>query len=156
IWSNAFDVTGVPGHWRSIPYGHPLRGQKYRVVDGRGRDCPDFVAGELWIGGAGVARGYRGDPERTARQFVHHAGERWYRTGDLGRYWPDGILEFLGRVDQQVKIRGHRIELGEIEAALEASPQVARAAATRLGTTRIGAAVVAEEPGVAAADLRAF
>lgn len=156
IWSNAFDVTEVPGHWRSIPYGHPLRGQKYRVVDGRGRDCPDFVAGELWIGGAGVARGYRGDPERTARQFVHHAGERWYRTGDLGRYWPDGILEFLGRVDQQVKIRGHRIELGEIEAAITAYPGILRAAATRLGTTRIGAAVVAEEPGVAPADLRVF
>ena len=87
---------------------------------------------------------------------MHHAGERWYRTGDLGRYWPDGILEFLGRVDQQVKIRGHRIELGEIEAAITAYPGILRAAATRLGTTRIGAAVVAEEPGVAPADLRVF
>jgi amino acid adenylation domain-containing protein len=156
IWSNACDVTEVPGHWRSIPYGHPLRGQRYRVADGRGRDCPDFVPGELWIGGAGVARGYRGEPERTARQFVHHAGERWYRTGDLGRYWPDGTLEFLGRADDQVKIRGHRIELGEIEAALTAHQGVRRAAATRLGSTRIGAAVVAEDPGVAPEDLRMF
>jgi amino acid adenylation domain-containing protein len=156
IWSNAFDVTAVPGHWRSIPYGQPLRGQRYRVVDGRGRDCPDFVPGELWIGGAGVALGYRGDPERTARQFVHHAGERWYRTGDLGRYWPDGILEFLGRADDQVKIRGHRIELGEIEAALATHQGIRRAAATRLGTTRIGAAVVADDPGLSPADLRAF
>lgn len=156
IWSNALDVTEVPEDWRSVPYGRPLRGQRYRVVDGRGRDCPDYVPGELWIGGAGVARGYRGDPERTARQFVEHAGERWYRTGDLGRYWPDGTLEFLGRSDDQVKIRGHRIELGEIEAALNAHQAVRRAAAARLGTNRIGAAVVAEADGVSPADLRAF
>lgn len=147
IWSNVFDVAGeVPAHWRSIPYGKPLRGQRYRVADGRGRDCPDFVPGELWIGGAGVARGYRGDPDRTARQFVTHDGDRWYRTGDLGRYWPDGTIEFLGRADDQVKIRGHRIELGEIEAVLAAHPGVRRAAATRLGATRIGAAVVAPQP----------
>jgi amino acid adenylation domain-containing protein len=133
IWSNAFDVTEVPDHWRSIPYGTPLRGQRYRVVDGRGRDRPDFVPGELWIGGAGVALGYRGDPERSARQFVHHAGERWYRTGDLGRYWPDGTLEFLGRADDQVKIRGHRIELGEIEAALGAHPAVRRSGGHAIG-----------------------
>jgi amino acid adenylation domain-containing protein len=156
IWSNAFEVVEVPGHWRSIPYGRPLRGQRYRVVDGKGRDCPDFVPGELWIGGAGVARGYRSDPERTARQFVHHAGERWYRTGDVGRYWPDGTLEFIGRADDQVKIRGHRIELGEIEAALTTHQRVRRAAVTRLGATRIGGAVVTEDPGIALADLRAF
>lgn len=156
IWSNAFDVTEVPAHWRSVPYGRSLRGQRYRVVDGRGRDCPDFVPGELWIGGAGVARGYRGDPGRTARQFVEHAGERWYRTGDFGRYWPDGTLEFLGRSDDQVKIRGHRIELGEIEAALNTHEMVRRAAAAQLGANRIGAAVVAEDGGVSPADLRTF
>ncbi|HEY0465009.1 MAG TPA: amino acid adenylation domain-containing protein, partial [Polyangiaceae bacterium] len=114
IWSNACEVDTVPSHWRSVPYGLPLRNQCYRVVDDRGRDCPDWVSGELWIGGLGVAAGYRGDPEQTAAKFVEHAGRRWYRTGDLGRYWPDGTLEFLGRLDQQVKIRGHRIELGEI------------------------------------------
>ncbi|MGW6498932.1 amino acid adenylation domain-containing protein [Nonomuraea angiospora] len=136
IWSNAWEVDRVPAHWTSIPYGLPLRNQRYRVVDGRGRDCPDWVAGELWIGGAGVAVGYRGDPETTAAKFVEHEGERWYRTGDLGRYWPDGTLEFLGRADHQVKIRGHRIELGEIEAALEASSQVARAVAVAVGDRR--------------------
>jgi amino acid adenylation domain-containing protein len=156
IWSNAFDVTEVPEHWSSIPYGTPLRGQRYRVVNSRGGDCPDYVPGELWIGGAGVAQGYRGDPERTARQFVQHAGGRWYRTGDLGRYWPDGTLEFLGRADDQVKIRGHRIELGEIEAVLNAHPVIRRAAATRLGTNQMGAAFVADDPGVAPADLRVF
>jgi acyl-coenzyme A synthetase/AMP-(fatty) acid ligase/acyl carrier protein len=159
IWSNAFPVARVDPAWRSVPYGFPLRNQCYRVVDGRGRDCPDWVPGELWIGGVGVARGYRGDPQRTKRRFVQHEGRPWYRTGDLGRYWTDGTLEFLGRADLQVKIRGHRIELGEIEAALEAHPDVARAAVTALGgpSRRLAAAVVAR--GTASLDpaaLRAF
>ncbi len=72
------------------------------------------MVGELWIGGASLARGYRNDPELSARRFVHDAQGRWYRTGDRGRYWGDGTLEFLGRVDQQVKVRGQRIELGEV------------------------------------------
>ncbi len=142
IWSNAFEcgVAGaaVAGHWRSLPYGFPLRNQWFRVVDPRGRDCPDLVVGELWIGGAGVARGYRGDPGRTAEKFVEDRGGRWYRTGDTGRYWPDGTLEFLGRVDHQVKIRGHRIELGEIEAALLAHPQVTAAAAVAFDPSETG------------------
>lgn len=132
IWSNAFPVTGVPAHWTSIPYGFPLRNQAYRVVDAQGRDCPDWVPGELWIGGAGVATGYRSDPDQTRSRFVDATdrscapehGTRWYRTGDLGRYWPDGTLEFLGRLDHQVKIRGHRIEIGEIEAAIAAHPAI--------------------------------
>ncbi|MEV5693231.1 amino acid adenylation domain-containing protein [Micromonospora globbae] len=149
VWSNAFEVGEVPAHWRSIPYGFPLPNQRYRVVDGRGRDCPDWVVGELWIGGAGVAAGYRGDAERTAQRFVEHDGSRWYRTGDLGRYWPDGTLEFLGRADFQVKIRGHRIELGEVEAALTDCPGVKEAVAVAVGgaTRRLAAAIVAE-PGV--------
>lgn len=144
IWSNAFEVAEVAPEWRSIPYGHPLRNQSYRVVDARGRDCPDWVVGELWIGGSGVADGYRGDPETSARQFVHAGGQRWYRTGDLGRYWSGGTLEFLGRVDQQVKIRGHRIELGEIEAALERHPLIADAIAVAIGqkSKRLAAAIV--------------
>ncbi|CCH18637.1 non-ribosomal peptide synthetase [Micromonospora lupini] len=149
IWSNAFEVREVPPHWRSIPYGFPLPNQRYRVVDGRGRDCPDWVVGELWIGGAGVAAGYRGDPERTAQRFVTHDGMRWYRTGDLGRYWPDGTLEFLGRADFQVKIRGHRIELGEVEAALTDCPGVREAVVVAVGTsTRRLAAAVVPEAGV--------
>ncbi|GLY32372.1 non-ribosomal peptide synthetase [Kineosporia sp. NBRC 101731] len=127
IWSNAYDVAQVPQHWTSIPYGFALSGQRYRVVDPGGRDAPDGVAGELWIGGRGVARGYLGDPSRTAQRFVDVDGERWYRTGDLGRFWADGTLEFLGRTDHQVKINGHRLELGEVEAALENLPSVARA-----------------------------
>ncbi|MBY8605925.1 amino acid adenylation domain-containing protein [Burkholderia arboris] len=124
IWSNVQTVRDVPAHWRSIPYGRPLPGQAYRVVDADGRDVPDYVPGELLIGGDSLARGYRNDPELTAQRFVQHASGRWYRTGDRGRYWPDGTLEFLGREDRQVKVRGHRIELGEIEAALAAHPQI--------------------------------
>ncbi|MFI5798197.1 amino acid adenylation domain-containing protein [Streptomyces sp. NPDC051677] len=144
IWSNAYEVDEVPDGWRSIPYGKPLRNQKFRVVDGRGRDCPDWVPGELWIGGAGVALGYRGDPELTATRFPRQDGERWYRTGDLGRYWPDGNLEFLGRLDHQVKINGFRVELGEIEACLQAHPTVAQAVAVPFteGRRELVAAVV--------------
>ncbi|HEY0640001.1 MAG TPA: amino acid adenylation domain-containing protein, partial [Pseudonocardiaceae bacterium] len=141
IWSNYHEVTEVPSHWRSIPYGRPLRNQRFRVVDVEGRDRPDWVTGELWIGGAGVAQGYRADPDTTAAKFVEHDGGRWYRTGDLGRYWPDGTLEFLGRTDHQVKLRGHRVELGEVEAALHAHPGVTHAVAAVAGD-HLAAAVV--------------
>ncbi|MCX5384762.1 non-ribosomal peptide synthetase [Streptomyces sp. NBC_00083] len=133
IWSNYHVVEGLLEGWPSIPYGAPLRNQRYRVADAHARDCPDWVPGELWIGGAGVAAGYRGDPARTAERFVTYAGERWYRTGDLGRYRPGAVIEFLGRADHQVKVGGHRIELGEIEAALGSAPTVARAVALTVG-----------------------
>nr|WP_246494670.1 AMP-binding protein [Brenneria izadpanahii] len=133
IWSNVYEVDDVPADWRSIPYGYPLARQKYRVADARGRDCPDWVPGELWIGGEGVALGYFNDPERTAQQFVTWGGERWYRTGDMGCYWPDGRLEFLGRRDKQVKVGGYRIELGEIEAALLKVEGVKNAVALAVG-----------------------
>jgi len=143
IWSNLCEVpTPVPAHWRSVPYGKPLANQRFRVVDVQGRDCPDWVPGELWIGGAGVAQGYRGDLQRTADAFVPHAGLRWYRTGDLGRYWPDGTLEFLGRRDHQIKLRGHRIELGEIEAALLTQQGVRQAIALVAGQPSVLAAVL--------------
>ncbi len=123
----------VPAWWRSVPYGTPLDGVRLRVVDHLGRDAPDHVPGELWIGGAGVAHGYRGDPERTADRFVEHAGRRWYRTGDMARYLPDGTVEFLGRRDDQVKINGFRVELGEVEAAATALDGVERAVAVLVG-----------------------
>jgi acyl carrier protein len=88
-------------------------------------DCPALVPGELLIGGEGVTRGYFDRPELTAERFVTDAhGARWYRTGDLVRRHADGAIEFLGRIDHQVKIRGHRIELGEIETALAQQPGV--------------------------------
>jgi amino acid adenylation domain-containing protein len=133
VWSNAFEVLDQSPDWPSIPYGFPLGNQHHRVVDQQGRDRPDWVPGELWIGGVGVARGYRGDPDTTASRFVEHAGQRWYRTGDLVRYRPGGILEILGRLDHQVKVQGNRIELGEVEAALRDCQQVARAAVVAAG-----------------------
>ena len=110
------------------------------VVNERGQDCPDWVTGEIEIAGAGLARGYWGDPARTAERFVQNpvTGERRYRTGDLGRFRPYGNtggstpIEFLGREDFQVKVQGHRIELGEIEAALAAHPDVAQAVVAAL------------------------
>lgn len=138
IWSNHFEVRQAMPGWRSIPYGVPLANQAYRVVDALGRDCPDWVTGELWIGGTGVARGYRHAPQLNAERFV----DGWYRTGDLGRYHPEGLLEFLGRADSQVKVRGHRIELGEIEAALARHPCVNSAVAL-VADHRLMAAVTA-------------
>ncbi|WP_331739077.1 amino acid adenylation domain-containing protein (plasmid) [Streptomyces sp. NBC_00727] len=162
IWSNAHEVTAVDPAWVSVPYGRPLGNQRFRVVDPHGRDRPDFVPGELWIGGSGVALGYRGDPDRTAASFVTAGGERWYRTGDLGRYHPSGALEFLGRRDHQVKVRGHRIELGEIETGLRELPGVAGAVAwvdVSAGVHRLAAVATPErgaEPAAAGKLLAAL
>jgi mycobactin phenyloxazoline synthetase len=150
IHSTVCEIDDVPEGWLNVPYGTPLHNVRCRVVDVQGRDCPDWVAGELWMGGAGVALGYRGDPERTADRFVEHDGLRWYRTGDMARYRPDGTVEFLGRRDDQVKIRGLRIELGEVEAALQAHPDVERAVAVVLrdGAPRLAAGVVTSDPSI--------
>jgi pyochelin synthetase len=131
IWSIFHPIEQVPADWRSIPYGKPLSNQSFHVLDQAFRPCPDWTVGELYIGGVGVALGYLGDPAKTAERFIEYpvSGQRLYRTGDFGRYLPDGSIEFLGREDRQVKIRGHRIELAEIEAALQAHPEIAAAAA---------------------------
>nr|WP_084528318.1 non-ribosomal peptide synthetase [Nocardia crassostreae] len=153
----------VPREWTAVPYGTPLRNVRCRVVGPSGHDCPDWVSGELWIGGDGVAAGYRGDAERTADRFVTYEGVNWYRTGDLARYLPDGGLEFLGRADHQVKIRGYRVELGEVESALRALPGVRHAIAAVIGSaapklTAVvvpvdGVTLVVDELLAAAADL---
>ncbi|MFI6350425.1 amino acid adenylation domain-containing protein [Streptomyces sp. NPDC050560] len=131
IWSNYHHCRGSYADRRSVPYGLPLANQRFHVLDAELNDRPVWVPGELFIEGEGLAEGYLGDPTTTAERFVNHprGGQRLYRTGDLGRYLPGGELEFLGRADTQVKIRGHRIELGEIEAALHEHPAVAAAAA---------------------------
>ncbi|WP_031074637.1 non-ribosomal peptide synthetase [Streptomyces sp. NRRL WC-3742] len=129
IWSIAHPYRGLEPGLRSIPYGRPLANQGFRVLDAALRDRPVWTPGELYITGEGLAQGYLGDPDTTARHFLTHpaGGQRLYRTGDFGRYLPGGEIEFLGREDTQVKLRGHRIELGEIEAALLAHPAVAAA-----------------------------
>ncbi|MFC3890654.1 amino acid adenylation domain-containing protein [Lentzea rhizosphaerae] len=129
VWSIFHAIEEVDPARVSIPYGKPLRNQAFMVVNELDEHCPVWVPGELLIGGAGVAQGYWRDEERTARSFT----DGWYRTGDLGRYWPDGVIEFLGREDFQVKIGGYRIELGEIEHALLDHPQVAQAVVTAAG-----------------------
>ncbi|RJO78886.1 amino acid adenylation domain-containing protein [Nocardia panacis] len=143
IHNTICEVAAVPEHWATVPFGVPLRNVRCRVVNSAGRDCPDWVPGEFWVGGANVAAGYRNDPERTAERFVAHDDIRWYRTGDMARYWPDGTIEFLGRADHQVQIRGYRVELGEVESALRTAPGVRHAVAAVVdkGAPKLVAAV---------------
>lgn len=145
IWSILYPVGDVDPHWRSVPYGKPLLNQTFHVLRPDLTPAPDFVAGELFIGGIGVAQGYWRQPELTAARFITHprSGERLYRTGDLGRMLPDGNIEFLGRADFQVKIRGFRIELGEIEAALRDDPRVKTAVVVAAGDSDASRELVA-------------
>jgi amino acid adenylation domain-containing protein/non-ribosomal peptide synthase protein (TIGR01720 family) len=162
IWSIFHEVERVDPAWTSIPYGRPLANQTFHVLDERLEPRPVWVPGDLWIGGAGLARGYFRDAEKTGASFVVHprTGERLYRTGDRGRCLPDGDIEFLGREDLQVKIRGHRIELAEIEAALLQHPAVESCAAGAVGERgdRRLLAWAVPRPGreLAAADLERF
>ncbi|MFB4285730.1 amino acid adenylation domain-containing protein [Nonomuraea sp. MTCD27] len=115
------------------PIGRPITGQRAYVLDPSGRRVPPGLTGELYLGGLGVARGYAGAPGLTAERFLPdpftpRAGERMYRTGDLVRLRPNGVLDYLGRVDDQFKLRGIRVEPAEIEAALTAHPDVPAAA----------------------------
>jgi len=146
---NEVDAAGpVPP---PVPIGAPIPNTRVWLLDAHGRPVPRGVPGELYVGGAGVARGYLDRPELTAERFVPDAlsgvdGARLYRTGDLARALPDGRIEFLGRIDDQVKVRGYRIELGEIEDAIAAAPGVREAVVVArpdaAGDTRLVAYVV--------------
>src|SRR6185503_8593682 len=113
----------------SVPIGRPIANAQVYVLDARLRPVPVGIAGELYVGGAGVSQGYMRRAALTAERFVPDPfgsgrGARLYKTGDLGRHRHDGVIEFLGRLDRQVKVRGFRIELGEVEATLQSHPQV--------------------------------
>jgi thioesterase domain-containing protein len=128
IWSSVERVSAGEG---AVPIGKPIDNTPIYVLDPHGERVPLGVPGEIFIGGAGVARGYLKRPELTDQRFLRDpfagGGARMYRTGDAGRLRPDGSLDYVGRLDDQVKIRGHRIELGEIEAVLREHPAVGAA-----------------------------
>ncbi|WP_261562009.1 non-ribosomal peptide synthetase, partial [Frankia tisae] len=132
LWNIWHRVVPGDADGPSVPYGRPIPGARYHLLNEAGRQCPPLVVGEMCCTGVGLARGYWNDEARTAAAFTTHprTGERMYRTGDLDRYRPDGVLEFVGRRDQQVKIRGHRVEPAEVEAALAAHPGLRAAVVT--------------------------
>ncbi len=155
VWDICYPIAAIDPGWKSIPYGQPMVNTRYYVLKDNLESCPVWVTGELCIAGAGLARGYWRGPLKTESSFITHpqTGERLYRSGDTGRYLPDGNIEILGRKDFQVKIRGQRIELGEIESVLRQHPQVVAALATvfetREGIKQLVAYVVPRGESVA-------
>ena len=150
----------------TVPIGRPIANMRVHLLDSHGEPVPIGAAGEMFIGGAGVGRGYLNRPEATATSFIpdpfaERPGQLMYRTGDLARYLPDGNIEYLGRRDDQVKVRGVRIELGEVEAALGKHPDVRENAVVAgkddRGNTRLVAhSSLRESPRRRPTELRRF
>jgi amino acid adenylation domain-containing protein len=158
VWSSFHLVTSADG---AVPIGKPIANTQIHVTDDKLRPLPLGAVGELFIAGEGVTLGYLNRPELTTERFLGAPGGepgRWYRTGDLGRWRADGVLECLGRIDHQVKVRGYRIELGEIEATLSRHASVERAlVVTREdepGDVRIVAYVIPRAGTIDALELR--
>ncbi|MFF7725845.1 amino acid adenylation domain-containing protein [Streptomyces sp. NPDC008001] len=140
VWSNDFPVREADPEWPSIPYGHPMDNARYYVLSDDLTPCAVGEPGELYIAGACVAAGYINDPQLTAERFMPDpwsaTGERMYRTGDQAKWTAAGWVEFLGRLDSQVKVRGFRIELGEVEQCAGRVPGIAEAVAVTAGEPR--------------------
>ncbi|HEY9061411.1 MAG TPA: amino acid adenylation domain-containing protein, partial [Pseudobacteroides sp.] len=150
IWSIYYPINDIKNEWKSIPYGIPLANQEFYVLNYEMECCPVGVQGELFIGGVGLAKGYMNDEEKTKNAFmVHPQYGNLYKTGDYGVMHKEGYIEFLGRKDHQVKIRGHRIELGEIESSLLRHESVRNAVVVDLkdknGKKYLCAYIVSEE-----------
>ncbi|MEO6053890.1 MAG: non-ribosomal peptide synthetase, partial [Chthoniobacterales bacterium] len=149
-------------HFPFVPLGHTIPNVQLAVVDDSLQSLPQGETGELVIGGAGLGLGYLNDEDRTAEKFIQNPlpgtldGEKTYRTGDRVRLLPEGILEFLGRVDHQVKIRGFRVELPEIEAALSAHPSIREAAVVLSNTELLAFYVPIDHAEGRFEDFRAF
>ena len=129
-FATTYEITAVPDGTKHIPIGRPIAQTRIYILDAQFEPVPVGAAGEIYIGGAGVALGYLNRPELTQERFIPSpfvAGELVYKSGDMGRWRPDGVIEYLGRNDYQVKIRGYRIELGEIETLLGKHAQVREA-----------------------------
>ncbi|CUS36977.1 putative Multi-domain non-ribosomal peptide synthetase [Candidatus Nitrospira nitrosa] len=149
----------------TVPIGRPIDNAEAYILDERLDQLPVGIPGELYLGGAGLARGYLGRPDLTAQRFVPHPfasqpGSRLYKTGDLARILPDGTVEFLGRTDFQIKLRGYRIELGEIEARLTEHPGIQQAVVTarasQAGEKYLAAYIVARDSAGEPAGWREF
>ncbi len=160
IWSAAGTVEHGEG---PVPIGPAIDNTQLLVLDETGQMAPVGVTGELYIGGAGLARGYHNRPELTATQFIAHPyaeGERLYKTGDLVRRRADGLLEFLGRIDNQIKLRGYRIELGEVETAISKFPSVREVVVAlredNPGEKRLVCYVESDRKALSVTDLREF
>ena len=138
IWSNIHEYSSLRPEWKSIPYGRALLNQEMYVMDENLNICPMGVKGEICIGGVGLAKGYLNDKEKTDISFVTAPnGKRIYKTGDMGRYDANDEIEFLGRMDTQVKIRGHRIELGEIESCFNSCDGVSNSVSVLIKKERV-------------------
>jgi pyochelin synthetase len=154
VWHPIGDTVG-----ERIPYGRPNANNRAYILDEDGMQAPDWVTGEICAAGAGLARGYWGDQARTDARFYHdeRLGERIYRTGDLGRYLPDGAIDILGRRDFQIKVNGYRIEAGEVETRLTAITGIRQAVVVRQGGTtgdRLVAHLVAADDHPADEEVR--
>ena len=148
IWSIYYPITVPWSPERIVPYGRPLQNQSFYILDRQQQLAPIGAIGELYIGGIGVARGYLNRPELNQAKFITNpvdgsSDRRLYRTGDLGRYLEDGNIEFLGRIDNQVKIKGVRIELGEIEAAILQCPDIQETVVTVASTDQEQTSLIA-------------
>lgn len=163
IWSVFHEVDSVDPQMKSIPYGRPLANQRLHVLDPSLNPCPDWVPGDLYIAGIGLANGYLNDLEKTSQAFIIHpeTRERLYKTGDIARYFPDGIIEFLGREDFQVKINGYRVEIGEVEAVIKLHQGVDQALVAVQTDEReekflVGYFTAKDQPPVSVEDLTGF